>query len=61
MTLENSNRASGAAVGFVVAVILFVALAIFVKLTVGAPAIDADRAAERTKALAEIRSAEENL
>ena len=59
MTLENTNRASGAAVGFVVATVLFVALAILVKLFVSAPAIDADRAAERSKALGEMRAAED--
>ena len=59
MTVENSNRASGAAVGFVLAVILFVALAVIVKWTVSAPAIDADRDAVRSKALAEIRATEE--
>ena len=59
MTLENSNRASGAAIGFVVAIILFAALAMVVKLAVNAPAIDAARAAERSKALAEMRTAED--
>jgi len=59
MTLENSNRASGAAIGFVLAAILFVALALIVKLSVGVPAIDADRDAVRSKALAEMRTAEE--
>ena len=59
MNLETTNRATGAAVGFVIATVLFVALAIFVKLSVSAPAIDADRAAERSQALAEIRAAED--
>jgi hypothetical protein len=59
MTLENSNRASGAAIGFVVATILFAALAMVVKLSVNVPAIDSDRAAERSKALAEMRTAED--
>jgi hypothetical protein len=59
MTLENANRASGAAVGFVLATILFVALTVIVKLTVSAPAIDADRDAVRSKALADIRVTEE--
>jgi hypothetical protein len=59
MTLETTNRASGAAIGFVVAIILFAALAMVVKLAVNAPAIDADRAAERSKALAEMRTAED--
>ena len=59
MTLENSNRASGAAVGFVLAIILFAALAVAVKFLASVPAIDADRAAERSKALAEIHATEE--
>jgi tetrahydromethanopterin S-methyltransferase subunit F len=59
MNLETTNRATGAAVGFVIATVLFVALAILVKLSVSAPAIDADRAAERSKALVEIRAAED--
>lgn len=59
MTLENTNRASGAAVGFILATLLFVAVAGIVKTSVRVPAIDADRAAARGKALAEIRAAEE--
>jgi hypothetical protein len=43
---------------FVVACFLFVALVAVVKFSVLVPAIDADRAAVRTKALAEIRAAE---
>ncbi len=59
MTLENTNRASGAAVGFILATSCFVALAVIVKFSMNVPAIDADRAAARAKALAEIRTAEE--
>jgi hypothetical protein len=59
MNVESTNRASGAAVGFVIATVLFAVLAILVKLSVGAPAIDADRDAIRGKALAEIRAAED--
>ncbi len=43
---------------FVVACLLFVALVVVVKLSVSVPSIDADRAAVRSKALAEIRAAE---
>ena len=43
---------------FIVACLLFVALVVAVKLSVPVPAIDADRAAVRSKALAEIRAAE---
>ena len=59
MTLETTNRASGAAIGFVVAIILFAALAVVVKLAVNVPAIDADASALRSKALVEMRSAED--
>jgi hypothetical protein len=45
-------------VNFVVACLLFVALVVAVKMSVSVPAIDADRAAVRAKALAEIRAAE---
>ena len=43
---------------FIVACLLFVALVVAVKFSVPVPAIDADRAAVRSKALAEIRAAE---
>ena len=43
---------------FIVACLLFVALVVVVKLAVQVPAIDADRATVRSKALAELRSAE---
>ena len=59
MTLENTNRASGAAVWFILAVVLFVALTVAVKFAIRVPAIDADRAAERSQALVEIQVAEE--
>ncbi len=45
-------------INFVVASLLFVVLVVVVKLSVPVPAIDADRAAVRSKALAEIRAAE---
>lgn len=53
------NRASGAAVGFTIASLIFTLLALGVKLFVKAPAINADRDAVRAKALAEIRAAED--
>ena len=43
---------------FVAACFLFVALVVVVKFSVSVPAIDADRAAVRSKALAEIRATE---
>jgi hypothetical protein len=45
-------------INFVVACFLFVALVVVVKLAVSVSAIDADRAAVRAKALAEIQAAE---
>ena len=59
MNLDRINRATAAALGFLTVAGLFAVLAVAVKLTLNAPAIDADRAAERSKALAEIRAAEE--
>ncbi len=59
MNLEQINRSSGAAVGFLIAIVLFVGLTLAVKLCFHAPEIDADRAAVRTQALTEIRAAEE--
>lgn len=53
------NRASGAAVGFILACLIFAGLAVVVKLSVKAPALDADRAAERAKDLSEIRATED--
>jgi hypothetical protein len=59
MNLETINRSSGAAIAFVLAIVLFVAAAVVVKFGVQPPAIDADRGAERAKALAEITAVEE--
>ena len=59
MNLENTNRASSAATGFIVGSLIFIALAVIVKISVSVPAIDADRDAVRAKALAEIRAAED--
>jgi hypothetical protein len=52
------NRASGAALGFVVASLIFVVLVVVVKFSVHVPAIDADASATRARALAEIRAIE---
>lgn len=57
--LNQVNRASGAAVGFVVASLIFAVLFVVVKFGIQVPAIDADRDAVRAKALAEIRAAED--
>ena len=59
MNLETTNRGSGAAIGFIVAIILFASFAVVVKIGVNVPAIDANRATDCSKALAEMRSAEE--
>ena len=59
MNTENVNRASSAATGFIVASLIFILLAVAVKLSVRVPAIDADRNAARAKALAEIRAIED--
>jgi hypothetical protein len=45
-------------INFVVACLLFIALGVMVKLSVSVPPINADRAALRSKALADIRAAE---
>ena len=52
------NRASGAAVGFIIATMIFIVLVIAVKFSVHAPAIDADRAAAISQALFQIRTNE---
>ena len=52
------NRASGAAVGFIFASIIFCVLAVIVKTTTTVPAIDADRSATLSSALSEIHSNE---
>ena len=59
MSIERTNRATAAALGFLIVSVIFAVLAVAVKLTLNAPAIDADCAAERSKALAEIRASEE--
>jgi hypothetical protein len=58
MNLETRTNASGAAISFIAASVIFVVLVVAVKFLVNAPAIDADGAAARTKALAEIRATE---
>jgi hypothetical protein len=54
----NPNRASGAALGFIIASLIFIALVAIVKFSLKVPAIDAGRAAERSGDLSEIRAAE---
>ncbi|HUZ08518.1 MAG TPA: hypothetical protein VMV89_13655 [Candidatus Paceibacterota bacterium] len=52
------NRASGAALGFLLASVLFAVLVVIVKFSVTAPAIDADRDAAIAQALFQIRTNE---
>ena len=59
MSIERINRATAAAIGFLTVAGVFAGLAVAVKLTLNAPAIDANRAAERSQALAEIRLTED--
>lgn len=59
MNSQAINRASRAAIGFLIVSVIFAVLAFGLKFSVLPPAINADRAAERTKALAEIRAEEE--
>src|SRR5271156_403177 len=58
MNSENANRASGAAIAFIAGSVIFAVLVVAMKFLVNIPAIDADSAALRTKALAEIRATE---
>ncbi|HZF02323.1 MAG TPA: hypothetical protein VE344_10555 [Methylomirabilota bacterium] len=60
MNHQNVNRASGAAIGFVIAFVIFIALIAIVKFSISVPAIDADRGAAISKSLAEIRKTENN-
>jgi len=59
MRHQDINRASGAAVGFALALLVVVGLIATVKLSNRVPAIDEDRGVTISKALAEIRKAED--
>jgi hypothetical protein len=59
MNYQTVNRASAAAIGLIFGSVIFAFITVGIKLTVPAPANDADRAAGRSKALAEIRAAED--
>jgi hypothetical protein len=52
------NRASGAAVGFALASVVFIMFAVIVKFSVTVPSIDANRDATISQALYEIRTNE---
>lgn len=59
MNLGRINRGSAAAVGFLIVSVIFAVLAVAVKLSLNVPTVDADRGAERSKALVEIRATED--
>ncbi len=54
ITVPEVNRASGAAMGYILVAGIFVVLAVIVELVVNPPSIDADQAEQRTKALNEM-------
>ncbi|HTQ50223.1 MAG TPA: hypothetical protein VMJ12_05890 [Candidatus Acidoferrales bacterium] len=56
--LTNERPVWHVGLGFIVASLLFAALILVLKFSVPPPAIDADRAALRSKALAQIRASE---
>ncbi len=57
--LERLNRGTAAAVGFLAVSLVFVVLAVGLKLSLFVPSVDADRGATLGKNLAEIRAAED--
>ena len=59
MKAEQANRASGAAIAFIFAIVLFVVLALTAKELITVPAIDADRKDLIGKALTDLRATEE--
>ncbi len=59
MTFQQTSRGSAAALGFIILSVIFAALTVGLILLAKPAAIDADRAAVRSKALAEIRVTEE--
>jgi hypothetical protein len=56
---NKANLASSAALGYLLAALLFLALGVAAKIFLRPTAVDADRGGERARALAEIRAAEE--
>jgi len=59
MNPQTVNRASAAGLGVIIVSVIFAVIVVALKLTLFVPAIDADRAAERVKALHEMSVAEE--
>lgn len=60
MNLEQTNRGTATALGFLAVGVIFVLLAVAVKLSQPEVPVDADRAAERSKDFAEIRAVEDD-
>jgi len=58
MNQENINRASGAAIGFLIASVIFAVLVVIVKFSTNVPDIDASREAAISQALFEIHTNE---
>ena len=56
--IPDVNRASGAAVGFIIASVIFIVFAVIAKLSTAVPSIDANRAGMISQALYEIRTNE---
>ena len=55
----NVSRASGAAIGFILVSVIFVALAVHLKISQPVPSVDDNRSALRMKDLSEIRANED--
>src|SRR5271165_1638147 len=53
------NGASGAALGFATVIVIITVVVFAARFAVSSPAIDADRGAERSKAFADLRAAED--
>ncbi len=58
MNPENANRASGAAIAFIVGSLIFIVLAVAVKFLTAVPDVDADAGVKRSQALTQIRGTE---
>ncbi|HEY4416597.1 MAG TPA: hypothetical protein VGO57_12985 [Verrucomicrobiae bacterium] len=58
MSLENTNRASGAVIAFIIGSLIFIVLSVVAKFAVTVPDIDADPGALRSRALVQMRAVE---
>jgi hypothetical protein len=59
LSLERLNRGTATAIGFLMVSVIFAVIAVGLKFSQAVPAVDAGRGAERAKALAQIRAAED--